>query len=100
VDLFGEIEKFKVSALVADRSKRADQLADARAVDVGYVTQIEQDLLGAFGEQITYGVTQLHTAFSQRNASAAIHYADPVHLTGLDFHAHENSSLNCGTGGS
>ncbi len=100
VNLLGEIEQLKVSALVAHGGKRADQLADTRAVDISHVTQVEQDLLGAFAEEIPHGVAQLHTAFSQGNAAATIHNGDPVHLTGLDFHAHEYSSLDCGTGGS
>ena len=39
VDLLGQVQQFELAALVANGGEGADQLADARAVDVGNVAQ-------------------------------------------------------------
>src|SRR5271170_5299656 len=56
VDLLGEVQELQLAALVADGGIGADQLADARAVDVVDVAEVQQDKLGALGEQVTGGV--------------------------------------------
>ena len=45
VDLLGEVEKLEFAAGIFDRGEGADELADARAVDVADVFQVEQDVL-------------------------------------------------------
>ena len=40
VNLLGQVQEFQLSALVANRSKRTDQFADTRAVNVVDVAQI------------------------------------------------------------
>src|SRR6185312_12345712 len=52
VNLFGEVQELQFAALVTRGGVGADELADARAVNVVDVTEIEQDVLLAFGQQV------------------------------------------------
>jgi len=45
VDFLRQVEQLEVSTLVAHSGEGADQLADARAVDISHVAQVEEDLL-------------------------------------------------------
>src|SRR5579864_1265826 len=49
VDLLGEVQELQFAALVLGSGERADQFADAGAVDIVHVGQIQHDLLVAFG---------------------------------------------------
>ncbi len=40
VNFLGQVQEFQLSALIASRRKGTDQLANARTVNIVYVTQI------------------------------------------------------------
>src|SRR4029077_12496763 len=92
VHFLGQLQQLQLSAFAADRGESADQFADAGAVNVGHVAQIEQDLFLAFADQVADGVAQYHAAFSQSDAAAHIHNSHAVHLPIGCFHAHYASS--------
>src|SRR6185312_5460294 len=52
VNLFGEVQELQFAALVTRGGVGTDELADARAVNVVDVTEIEQDVLLALGQQV------------------------------------------------
>src|SRR5713101_2727536 len=93
VDLLGELEQLQLATLVADGGKRAHQLADSRAVNVGDVAEIQQDPLIAFTNQIAHRIAQHNAAFSERNASAQVYHSHAVHLPGTGLHGHFASSV-------
>src|ERR1700760_4061109 len=70
MNLLGEVQQLQFAALVADCGVGADQLTDARAVDVVDVAEVQQNKLCTLREQVTGGVAELNTAFAEGNASA------------------------------
>src|SRR6266567_2992538 len=78
VDLLGQIEQLQFATLVLYRGVGADQLADARTVNVVDVPQIEQNFFLPLGEQVFHRVPQDYAAFPQSDPSAAIHNGDAV----------------------
>src|SRR5437588_1616013 len=93
VDLFGELQQFEVATFLAHGGVGADQLPDAGAIDVVDVTQVEKNLLAAFGKQAAHSVAQSHTAFAQSDAATQVHDSDAVDLARAGFHGHGCSSL-------
>src|SRR5271165_4672185 len=88
VNFLGQVQQFEFAALVAYGGKGADQLADARAVNISDLAKVEQKLLLALGKQFAHRVPQDHAAFTQRNTAAAIHDGYPINLTSTGLHAH------------
>ncbi len=88
VHLLGEVQKFELSTLVLGGGESADQLADAGAVDVVDLRQVQYDFLVSFGKQVAHGVAQGDATLAERDSSAAVHNGDPVHLPSTKFHAH------------
>src|ERR1051326_3517869 len=86
--LLGQLQQLEFTALIADGGKSAHQLANAGAVNVCDVAEVEQDLFLAFSDQVTDGVAQNDAAFAQSNASAEVHDRDPINLPSACFHAH------------
>ena len=83
VDLLGEIEQLELAAAFLTRGEGADQLADAGAVDVADVSEVQQNVLGALGQRVANGIANRDTAFSEGDASAEIENGDAVDLAGL-----------------
>ena len=54
--------------MVGDRGEAGNQLADAGAVDVGYVAEIQEDLLVALADQASDRLPKRAGAFSQSDA--------------------------------
>src|SRR6185437_14900428 len=80
VDFFGQIEQLQLTALIADRGEGTDQFADPRAVNVGNIAQVQQDLLLSLAQQVANRVAEHHTAFSQSDAATHVHDGDAVYL--------------------
>src|SRR5215471_12530888 len=68
VDLFGQVQQFELAALVAHGGEGTDQLTDARAIDVIYLAQIQQDFFLSLAEQVLDDIAQNHAAFAQGDA--------------------------------
>src|SRR5581483_7600712 len=93
VHFLGEVEQLEFAALVADAGESADQFADAGAVDVINVSEVEQDLLVALGDQVADGVAQDHAAFAEGDTSAQIYDCDSIYLSRAGLHTHWEASL-------
>src|SRR6478609_6635189 len=93
VNFFGQVEQLEFAALVAHGGESADQFADARAIDIVHVSEVEQDFLLPLGQQFAHYVLQYHAAFAKSNAAAAIHDGDAVNLARTGLHAHWEASL-------
>src|ERR1700734_4010776 len=61
----GEVEQLQFAALILRSSKSADQLADAGAVNVVDLAEVQDNLLVAFGEEVAHGVAHHYTAFAE-----------------------------------
>src|ERR1019366_3266011 len=85
VNLLGEVRQLQLAALVPHRGKGADQLADARAVDVVDVAQIEEDFLLSLAEQVFDGVAQNRAAFAQFDLSTQVNNRDVITCRVLAF---------------
>src|SRR5262249_12764650 len=94
VDLLGEIEQFQVAALVADRSEGADQLANAGAVNVGDVAQVQEDFPLSLSEEVLHDLAQHRAAFAQSDTAAQVHNSNAAHLPVTCLHCHCDSSLS------
>src|ERR1035438_1498077 len=94
VDLLGEVEQLEFAAGVPDRGKSTDQFADAGAIDVVNVSEVQQNFFRSLSEHIVDGVAQRDTAFPQGDASTKVEDGDSVHLAGCDFHAHAYVSFS------
>src|ERR1019366_8194129 len=90
------MQQLQLAALVADRGEGANQLANARAVDVADIAQVEQNLLLSLAQQVLDSVAQHHTAFAQSDSPAQVDNGDAIYLPGACFHAHVEAS--CGSG--
>ena len=93
MDLLGEVQELQFAALVPDRGVSTNELADAGAVDVGYVAQVEQDLFDALSDRITDGVAEHDTSFTESDATTQIDDGDAIDLTRASFHRHWEASL-------
>src|SRR5579872_834485 len=93
VHLLSEVQQLQFAALVLGRGERADQFANARAVDVIHIGQIQDNLLVAFAEQVAHCIAKNDAAFAQRDAPAAVYNCDSIHLPTTNLHAHWEASL-------
>ena len=66
---------------------RADDLTEARRVDVRHAFQIEHELLLAAGEQAVDLVLQQLVAFAKGHLALQIEHGDIAHRPFRDFHA-------------
>src|SRR6185437_1059515 len=82
----------QLTALIADRGEGTDQFADPRAVNVGNIAQVQQDLLLSLAQQVANRVAEHHTAFSQSDAATHVHDGDAVYLPTVCLHCHCGSS--------
>src|SRR4051812_12781332 len=69
VDFLREVQQFQLATFLADGRECADQFADTGAVNVGHVSQVQQDLLFAFAKDFADGVSQDHAAFAKSDAA-------------------------------
>src|SRR5579875_1653898 len=90
--LLGQMQQLQFAALVTDGGEGADQLADAGAVDIANIAQVQQDLLLPFAEQVFDGVAQNHAAFAESDPSTQVDNGDAVDLPRACFHTHVEAS--------
>src|SRR5260370_6852841 len=85
VDLLGQVQQLQFATLVFHRGVGADQFADARAVNVVDVAQVEQDLLLTLREQVLYCVSQYYTASAQSDPPPPVHIGASLNLPSSRF---------------
>src|SRR5260370_7896153 len=93
MDFLGELEQLQLAALVADSGECAHQFANPRAVNVGNVSQVQQDSLVPVGDQIAHRIPQHNAAFAERNSSAQVYDGHAVYLPRTGLHGHFASSV-------
>src|SRR5262249_33580135 len=92
MNFLGQVEQLQFAAFTSDRGKCADQLSNPGAVDIGDVSEVEQNFFLPLADQLADSVTQNHAALTQSDAAAHIHDGHAVHLSIAGFHAHCASS--------
>ena len=89
VDLFAEVEEFEFTAGVADGGETADKFADAGAVDVIDVGEVENDFLLAASEQIADGGAEGVGFVAEDDAATDVEQGDMIDFAGGNGQAHD-----------
>ena len=63
-DLLWEFEEFQLSTLILGSGLAGDELANSRAVDVGNVFKIEDDVLAVITQQMADSIAQLDASLT------------------------------------
>jgi hypothetical protein len=85
-----QVHQLQFAALVAQRGVVHHQLADARAVDMDYAVEVEQNLVVAVAQKLLHNVPQLASAFAQPQLAADVNDRDSIYhaCTCLNRHVH------------
>ena len=89
-----QVEQLKLATGVAERREATDELSNSRTVDVVDLSQVENDLLFAFGDELVDFVSEFADFFSQNNAALHVEDGDVRDFASFDGQRHE-----CGYGG-
>src|SRR5208283_2512158 len=84
----GEVEQLQLAAPVGHRGEGRHQLPDSRAVDVRYLSQVEQDLLLALTHHFAQAVAQCAGTLTQGDPPRHIHHAHVADLPNIQLYAH------------
>jgi hypothetical protein len=82
VNFFGQVQQFKFAAAALGGGVSAHKFADAGAIDVIHVPEIEHDMDALFIKQATNSLAQQSAALPQRDFSAEVHNGG---LTGISM---------------
>src|SRR5262249_4623978 len=82
----GQVEQLETAALPADGRVRADNLAEARAVYVRHVREIQNDLFVALIDEAVHLVLQQLIALAQRDLAFQVEYNHVTDVPFLDLH--------------
>ena len=77
-----------MAALVRDRRECGYQLANAGAIDVGYVPEVQKNILVALLNQFAKGVPQGARPFAQCDPARHVNYGNIPYLPGNQLYAH------------
>src|SRR3954468_8779226 len=64
VNLFGEIEQLQLSAAIANGGEGTYQLTDPRAVDIGDISEVQQNFLVPLGDHVTNDIPEHGATFA------------------------------------
>ena len=87
-DSLGEVEELQLAAAIRHRGEPGHEFADPRAIDVGHIREVEQDLLVVFGDHVAQGIAHRAGALTQRDASSNIHHRYVANLPSIQLYAH------------
>src|ERR1039457_4364188 len=87
-DALAQTEQLQLPPMVGDRGKAGNELADAGAVDIRHLAQVQQHFLMAGGGQVADGVAKSARALTESDPSTRVHYGHVAYLTGRSFNAH------------
>src|ERR1035438_103669 len=90
-DVFVEVHQLEFAALVAQRGVAHHQLANARAVDVDYSREVQQNLVVAVAQQLLHYLAQLARGLAEAKLSADVHNGNAVHQSSADLNRHVHS---------
>ena len=83
-----QAQELQMTALVGDGRIGGNQLADTRAVDVGYFLQVEKDVLVILLHQFPQGIAQGARPFTQGDPAGHVDYGYVTHLPSRQLNAH------------
>src|ERR1035438_1406302 len=87
-DPFVKTQQLHYTALIRDGSKSGYHLPNSRAVDVGNLGKIEQQLLLSASRQVADGVAKRARSVSQGDSTHGVDNCYVSHLSGGHFYAH------------
>ena len=82
------LSSFNCAAAVGYGRESRNQLADSRAVDIGHLAEVEQNLLLALADHVAQRVAQGARSLAQRDPPRYVHYAYVAHLPSIQLYAH------------
>jgi len=88
VDSFGEAEELELALLAGDRGVAIDEFADAGAIDIADLAQVEEEFLVARGDEVASGIAEKRRAFPEGDAADGIDYGNVTHLAGCKTSTH------------
>jgi hypothetical protein len=97
VNLFAEIEEFEFAAGVADGGEAADEFADAGAVDVIDVGEVENDFRLAASQKIADGGAERVGFVAEDDAATDVEQDDVIDFAGGNGQVHDGRCA-CGNG--
>ena len=89
MDLFCEMEELERAAAIFYAGVGADQLADARAIDVVHVGEIEEDEGAFVVEEFAHHLAKKGAAFPKSNATADVHDGDRLRIAICGSQSHQ-----------
>ena len=78
MDLFCEMEELERAATIFHTGVSADELADAGAIDVIHVGEIEKNEGAFLVEELAHGLAKKGATFTKSNATADVHDGDSL----------------------
>jgi len=93
VDALGQVQEFQLAAGGADSGESADQFADAGAVDIVHVGEIQQDLLFSRGDQFLDGVAEGRASFTESDSTTEIDDRYATVVPNCSMKGHESRLL-------
>jgi len=88
MDSFGEAEELELALLAGDRGVAIDEFADAGAIDIADLAQVEEELLIASGDEVANGIAEKRRAFPEGDTADGIDYGNVTHLAGCETSTH------------
>src|ERR1017187_6343663 len=89
-----QVEQLQLPAAVGHGGKARYQLADPRAVDIGNVPEVEQDLFLVLPHHVSQGFAKRTGPFAESDSTGHVHHGDVAHLPSSQLNAHWISSWN------
>jgi hypothetical protein len=88
LDPFGEAEEFELAVLAGDGGVAIDEFADAGAIDVADLAEVEQELFVPGGDEVADGIAEKRRAFPEGDAANGIDYGNVTDLAGCETSTH------------
>jgi hypothetical protein len=80
VDALGQVHQLELAFAIAHRGVGAHHFADAGAVDIIHVVEVQQNLALSVVQQIANGLAQDGATFAERDFAAEIYNRDVPHF--------------------
>jgi len=86
--LLRQIQQLHISVAISESGETGDQLAEAGAIDVVYVSKIENEFKVSIGHETANGFAQKQYGLTDRKASGHVYNNHIVDFTGIGGKTH------------